>query len=119
VKYFSVIILFFLMGCGSQEKGATAQELLLDVKFPVATQEELDALKREIYEYIVSIDGKQIGRFPSKKQISDLFKGLPQEQILSITIEAKTTPGSTQWIATHEVDFTVSKPKEFWMEKQQ
>ena len=116
---FLLVLILLLMGCGSQEKSVTTQELLLDVKFPVATQEELDALKRDIYEYVVSIDGKEIGRFPSKKQVSDLFKGLPQEQILSVTIEAKTTPGGTRWIATHEIDFTVSKPKEFWMEKQQ
>ena len=105
------------MSCGSKEEALKNSELLLDVKFPVESSQEVNSLKREINEYVVSIDGREVGRIPSKDQISQLFQGLPQDEILTVTIEAIDNADNITWQGTHEIDFTVSKPKDFWMEK--
>ena len=77
----------------------------------------MDSTRREIAEYVVKIGGKEIGRIPSKEKISQLFEGLQQEEVLTVTIEALDNTGAIQWQGTHEIDFTTAKTKEFWMEK--
>jgi len=117
VKTFLALYCFVLASCGSEQTDAGTQELLLNVKFPVSTEEETHSIKREIVEYVVSVDGKEIGHISSKDHISELFRNLPQDQILTVTIEAMGDTENILWQGTHEVDFTVAKPKDFWMEK--